>query len=213
MIHYNVWFSFNDGISERDGLARVRHFLAELHRRGQVADFRLMRNTREGNKTKLGPLQAQISFVDGAQFAAPFAEVAACLAPAPGPASQLAMAEFMREGHYLRHLRRTKRLYLEQQDALLGCLRKLGIAAEPAALALLVRLPKGLSDVAISREAFVHGLAPSPLSPWHAEAEDAPPGLLLSVATAPKEHVARACAQLAQLIERFSRADGEDAVA
>ena len=135
----------------------------------------------------------------------PFAEVAACLAPAPGPAAQLAMAEFMREGHYLRHLRRTKRLYLEQQDTLLSCLRKLGIEAEPAALAVLVRLPKGIPDVAISRGAFAYGLAPSPLSLWHGGAHDAPSGLLLSVATAPKEHVVGACAKLGDVIKRFSQ--------
>src|SRR3546814_11151341 len=40
-----------------------------------------------------------------------FAEVAACLAPPPGPAVQLATAEFMREGHYLRHLPRLKLPY------------------------------------------------------------------------------------------------------
>jgi hypothetical protein len=77
VIHYNVWFSFKDGISEPDGLGRVRRFLGDLQRRGQIAEFRLMRNTREGDKTNLGPLQAQISFVDSAQFGAPFAEVAA----------------------------------------------------------------------------------------------------------------------------------------
>src|SRR3546814_10007771 len=52
-----------------------------------------------------------------------FAEVAACLAPPPGPAVQLATAEFMREGHYLRHLRRLKRAYAAKQDDLLAQLR------------------------------------------------------------------------------------------
>ncbi|MEX3969055.1 aminotransferase class I/II-fold pyridoxal phosphate-dependent enzyme, partial [Paraburkholderia sp. EG286B] len=35
-----------------------------------------------------------------------FAEVAATLAPAPSPVIQVATAEFMREGHYIRRVRR-----------------------------------------------------------------------------------------------------------
>jgi transposase len=41
------------------------------------------------------------------------------LAPAPGAAAQRAAAEFLREGHYLRHLRRMKLLYAAQREALL----------------------------------------------------------------------------------------------
>src|SRR5260370_18009176 len=48
-----------------------------------------------------------------------FAELAACLAPAPAAAVQRAVAEFLREGHYIRHLRRMKRLYAARREALL----------------------------------------------------------------------------------------------
>ncbi len=40
-----------------------------------------------------------------------FSEVAATLAPAPTPIIQLATAQFMRDGHYIRRIRRLKRLY------------------------------------------------------------------------------------------------------
>ena len=51
-----------------------------------------------------------------------FGEFAACLAPAPAAAVQRAVAEFLREGHYLRHLHRMKRLYAARRETLLRCL-------------------------------------------------------------------------------------------
>jgi hypothetical protein len=63
-------------------------------------------------------------------------------------------AAFMHEGHYRRHLRRTKRAYAAKRQALLDYLQaSIGIdhIAAPG-LAVLLRLPKGLSDVAIARE-------------------------------------------------------------
>lgn len=192
-----AWIIEDDYLSELQLQGRAAPALASLDRAGRVIHIGSFSKTINP-RLRLGFIVAPVGMVRQ------FAEVAACLAPAPGPASQLAVAEFIREGHYLRHLRRTKRLYLEQQHALLTCLRKLGIEAEPAALAVLVRLPKGVDDLALSREAFACGLAPSPLSLWHDAKRAALSGLLLSVATAPKEHIARACAQLAEVIRRVS---------
>src|SRR6185369_14453864 len=51
-----------------------------------------------------------------------FGDVAASLAPAPNAAIQRAVAELLREGHYLRHLRRMKRLYAARRESLIRCL-------------------------------------------------------------------------------------------
>ncbi len=48
------------------------------------------------------------------------AHVAGCLAPAPARATQLALATLLHDGHFLRHLRRMKRLYRARRDALLA---------------------------------------------------------------------------------------------
>jgi len=67
---------------------------------------------------------------------------------------QLAMAEFMREGHYLRHLRRTKRAYSAQRNALLECLQ-LHVKAPSvttAGLAALLRLPDSAPDILIAKK-------------------------------------------------------------
>ena len=67
---------------------------------------------------------------------------------------QRAVAAFMAEGHYLRHLRRMKRIYAVRRDALATCLREMahdGVAiAGSAALAVRLRLPDGSKDLDIA---------------------------------------------------------------
>lgn len=86
-------------------------------------------------------------------------------------AVQLAVAQFMREGHYIRHLRRMKRLYASQRQSLLRCLDEVASSSmavkATAGLAVVVALPKAASDVDVVRRALSFGLAPAPLSPWH----------------------------------------------
>ena len=135
-----------------------------------------------------------------------FTEVAACLAPPPGLAVQLATARFMREGHYLRHLRRTKRAYATKQEDLLVKLRRHFNADQITAtgLAVLVRLPDSTPDLAIARELLAFGMFPSPLSAWYASAQINRSGLLLGAATSPTKALARYCDRLADIIQRFS---------
>jgi GntR family transcriptional regulator / MocR family aminotransferase len=135
-----------------------------------------------------------------------FTEVAACLAPPPGPAVQLATARFMREGHYLRHLRRTKRVYAAKSEELLTTLRRHFDADKVTAtgLAVLVRLPDNTSDLIIARELLAFGMFPSPLSAWYASAQPNHSGLLLGAATSPTKKLAKYCDRLADVIQRFS---------
>ena len=139
------------------------------------------------------------------ELAARCAEVAACLAPAPGPAVQIATAEFMREGHYMRHLRRTKRAYAAKREALLACLQAYVGEDRVAApgLAVLLNLPPGTPDLAIARALMAFGMSPSPLSPWYVSPDGARSGLLLGVATAPVRNLARSCDRLFEVIRRF----------
>jgi GntR family transcriptional regulator/MocR family aminotransferase len=119
---------------------------------------------------------------------------------------QVATAEFMREGHYMRHLRRTKRAYAAKRKALLDCLQTVMAPDQVAApgLAVLLKFLKGTSDIAVAREVSAFGMAPSPLSAWYALADNAESGRLLSVATAPTKHLARSCDRLFEVIRRFS---------
>jgi hypothetical protein len=74
MIHYSVWFSFQDSVPPADGLQRVHAFLDGMHRRGLVQAFRLLRN-RDRNADPARAFQAAITFADVEAFAYGFAAV------------------------------------------------------------------------------------------------------------------------------------------
>jgi GntR family transcriptional regulator/MocR family aminotransferase len=194
-----VWVIEDDYLSELQLAGRAAPALAALDRDGRVIHIGSFSKT-------LSPALRLGFLVAPAELVSRFAEVAACLAPPPGPAVQLATAAFMREGHYMRHLRRTKRAYAAKQQALLECL---GPTVGPdrltaPGLAVLLKLPRGAPDLAISREATAFGMSPSPLSAWYATPDTAQPGLLLGVATTPIRNLDRACDRLLEIIRRFS---------
>ena len=131
-----------------------------------------------------------------------FGELAACLAPAPSVPVQCAVAAFLREGHYLRHLRRMKRLYAARRSALLRCLGELGSdslkVTATAGLAVVIHLPKFVSDVTVASRALSFGLAPSPLSRWYTQST-AQQGLLLGVTNLNEQRMYAECHRLAEL--------------
>jgi GntR family transcriptional regulator/MocR family aminotransferase len=115
---------------------------------------------------------------------------------------QRAVAEFLREGHYLRHLRRMKRLYAARREALLRCLGEVAsnsmqVQASPG-ITVVTLLPEFASDVDIASRALQFGLAPVPLSPWYM-----PPapqqGLLLGVTNLNERRLAADCRRLVEL--------------
>lgn len=64
----------------------------------------------------------------------------------------------------MRHLRRTKRVYAAQQDALIKHLRPRAQDVAIAGLAVLLPLPDGALGQAIAGEMLAFGLASAPLS-------------------------------------------------
>ena len=193
-----VWIIEDDYLSELQLTGRAAPALASLDRAGRVIHLGSFSKTISPT-LRLGFIVAPVD------LAARFAEVATCLAPSPGPSVQLAIAEFMREGHYLRHLRRLKRAYAAKREALLAQLRPRFDANNVMAtgLAVLLRLPNGASDRTIAQELLPFGLSPSPLSAWYASAETTQSGLLLGVATSPTKDLARSCDRLVDIIRRF----------
>jgi len=194
-----VWVIEDDYLSELQLAGRAAPALASLDRDGRVIHIGSFSKTISPS-VRLGFLIAPVELISR------FADVAACLAPAPGPAVQLATAEFMHEGHYIRHLRRTKRAYAAKRRALLDCLQTAAGADQVAApgLAVLLKLPRGTSDVAVAREVSAFGMSPAPLSAWYSSPDNAESGLLLGVATAPTRNLARSCDRLFEVIRRFA---------
>ncbi|WP_119269346.1 PLP-dependent aminotransferase family protein [Taklimakanibacter deserti] len=193
-----AWVIEDDYLSELQLKGRAAPALASLDRDGRVIHIGSFSKTISPT-LRLGFLVAPLPLLSR------FSEVAACLAPAPGPSVQLATAEFMRDGHYIRHLRRTKRAYAAKRDALLD-----GLQAEVktrgvtiAGLSAILPLPDGVPDVAIARETFAFGMAPVPLSACYKRPAAGRSGLLLGIATVPQKHLARSCDRLIEIIERF----------
>ena len=195
-----AWIIEDDYLGELQLKRRAAPALASLDKTGRVIHIGSFSKTISPT-LRLGFLVAPRPLVSR------FAEVVACLAPAPDSAVQLAIAEFIREGHYLRHLRRMKRIYASRSNALRVLLESKGYAALPAGLAILLKLPDGAHDKVIAREARAYGLAPAPLSSWFASstAKDVPQaGLLLGVAPSQEEQLPAACKCLDRLIRKFS---------
>lgn len=191
-----AWIIEDDYLSELQLASRAAPALASLDHGQRVIHLGSFSKTISP-ALRLGFIVVPLSLV------AQFAEVAACLAPAPWPAVQLAAAHFIRDGHYMRHLRRMKNLYSARRNALLACLAERDFEVSTAGLAVLLHLPDGTPDMAIIKAMLPFGLAPAPLSPWYAQPDAAKSGLLLGIATSPEKHVARSCDRMEEVIRRF----------
>jgi GntR family transcriptional regulator/MocR family aminotransferase len=191
----NAWIVEDDYLSELKLRGRSAPALASLDKQGRVIHLGSFSKTISPT-FRLGFIVAPVNVTEQ------FAEAAACLGPAPGPSVQIATAEFMREGHYMRHLRRTKRIYAQRSEALISCLESRGYRTSAAALAVLLHLPAGVADTVIAHEARAFGLAPSPLSQWYVSETARASGLLLNVAAAPMQSIPSACERLCEIIDR-----------
>src|SRR5262245_44910232 len=103
-------------------------YLSELQLKGRAAPA-LASLDHGGRVLHIGSFSKTISpalrlgfLVVPPELARRFGDLAGCLAPAPAVAVPGAVAEFLRDGHYLRHLRHMKRLYAARREVLLRCL-------------------------------------------------------------------------------------------
>jgi GntR family transcriptional regulator/MocR family aminotransferase len=194
--HGDAWIVEDDYLSELQLEGRAAPALASLDQGERVLHIGTFSKTISP-ALRLGFLVVPPALVRR------FGDLAACLAPAPATMVQHAVADFMREGHYLRHLRRMKRVYAARRDALLRGLREEAAGAidvqSTAGMAVVTRLQGPVSDVEIAVRARQFGLAPTPLSPWYVQGSR-PQGLLLGVTNVNLEQVAADCRRLAALV-------------
>lgn len=107
--------------------------------------------------------------------------------------NQVIVADFMREGHFARHIRKMRSLYAARRSALAVALAnafdgQMKIEMQAGGMHLLGRLAKTVNDVDLAARALAHGLAPAALSPWRLE-YDCGHGLLVNFTNIP-EHTA-----------------------
>jgi len=123
-----------------------------------------------------------------------------------GPASfyQEVLADFIREGHFARHIRRMRVLYGERRSALVESIsRELGSLVEvlggDAGMHLVVTLPKGSRDVEIAKRAAAQNLWMWPLSRSYMGVVSRS-GLILGFGSTAVEEIPRALRKLRNLL-------------
>ena len=195
-----AWILEDDYLSELQLKGRAAPALASLDQFGRVL------HAGSFSKTISPALRLGFLVVPPA-LARAFGNLAACLAPAPAVAVQRAVATFLREGHYLRHLRRMKRLYAARRGALVRSLCSHAADAlsleATAGLSVVVTLPANTGDIDIALNALPYGLAPVPLSPWYMGGLPRR-GLLLGVTNLDERRLAADCRRLAELSRQLA---------
>ncbi len=82
---------------------------------------------------------------------------------------QAVLTDFIREGHFARHIRRMRMLYMERRKALVNAIQiqmrdMLEVIGAEAGMHLVALLPPGVDDVAVSLSASENGFSVMPLS-------------------------------------------------
>ncbi|MGH2532791.1 MAG: PLP-dependent aminotransferase family protein [Thermomicrobiales bacterium] len=119
---------------------------------------------------------------------------------------QLVLTDFLHDGHFARHLRRMRALYLGRRNALVESLREhAGDLLRPfntdAGLHLTAFLPPGVNDREVVRRARQHGISATPLSPCYL-GEAARSGLILGFGGADEDEIRGAARTLGGVIGR-----------
>jgi GntR family transcriptional regulator / MocR family aminotransferase len=116
---------------------------------------------------------------------------------------QEVMTEFMRAGHFARHVRKMRQLYQERRTAMVTSLRELcpqlEIQGSEAGMHLAATLPEGYRDVEIARRAAKESLWLWPLSPSYLS-DARKQGFVLGFGSVPAEHMPHAVGRLRDML-------------
>lgn len=133
-----------------------------------------------------------------------FAAVRNAMDVCPPHLYQAVLEDFISEGHFARHIRRTRLLYSERRDVLVESIKsefdtKVQILGAEAGMQVVVTLPKGLHDRSVSERAARHGLWLWPLSGCYME--KARQGLILGFGSTTPNEIPKAVGQLRTVME------------
>ncbi|HVK24885.1 MAG TPA: PLP-dependent aminotransferase family protein [Actinokineospora sp.] len=117
------------------------------------------------------------------------------------PLTQSTFAHLLSGGGYDRHLRRTRRLYRRRRDALIDAVAKelpdWRVHGVAAGLHLVLRLPDGTDDGALSRQLAAVGVNAPPLSNYLLDRAAPFPGLVVGYAAASPDRLRAAVGEIA----------------
>ena len=140
-----------------------------------------------------------------------FRRVQQAMAPSTSLLDQSALADFIEEGHYARHVRRLRPIYTERRDALLDSLRRHGsdIATAhsvDAGLDLAITFPVDAPDRDVARKAAEEGISTIALSYVYPERN----GLILGFGCATPDRLDTAAQSLLGVIRSVSGTDSSN---
>jgi GntR family transcriptional regulator/MocR family aminotransferase len=120
---------------------------------------------------------------------------------------QAALAEFITEGHFERHIRRMRMLYADRQAALLHAAERhlsgaLHLEPHPAGMQLPAFLVADADDVALSALAREHHVEAQPLSAYYRD-EPPRPGFFLGYSGVPERSIRAAVLRLSQALRPY----------
>ena len=130
--------------------------------------------------------------------------------------TQAAVADFMLEGHFERHLRHLRQAYGLRRETLVAALQTglpglVRLADEPAGLHVMLYLPEGVGETAVIAAAADVGVGTYPAAPYFLN-QPSPPAILLGFSGLSEPEIAEGVARLGgvitTLVEEFSRGRG-----
>jgi GntR family transcriptional regulator/MocR family aminotransferase len=135
----------------------------------------------------------------------------------PSIAEQVVLASFISQGHFARHVRTMRELYVERQRVLVDALdTRLGdmldVCPTRHGLNTVARFFGRIDDAAIARESLAAGLEVQPLSQYFCGAAPRP-GLILGHAGYPPEAIRTGVERLEAVVRRVAAGSGRLAAA
>jgi GntR family transcriptional regulator/MocR family aminotransferase len=120
---------------------------------------------------------------------------------------QEALTDFMRDGHFGRHIRRTRTLYNERRKVLVESLqeafgKRLSVYGSEAGMHMTVTLPEGIHDVEVATKAAQEKLWLWPLSPSYIGATPKQ-GFVLGFGSTPTNQIREAVCRLRKVLSYF----------
>ena len=118
--------------------------------------------------------------------------------------TQAAVADFISEGHFERHLRRLRKAYGERRQALVDALDtylpgRVHYSSVPAGLHVMLYLQPSCSEDDVVQQAAIAGVGIYPGAPFHLE-KLAPPSILLGFSGLNSEQIREGISRLASIL-------------
>ncbi|HCP54613.1 MULTISPECIES: PLP-dependent aminotransferase family protein [Pseudomonas] len=137
----------------------------------------------------------------------PMCTIRAVMDRSPPTLLQAVTADFMREGHFLGHIRRMRTLYQARQEALLEQLQKnlgdfITVAPVDAGMHLIAWLPPSLNADTVAKELSLHNIHTYALSDYCLQPY-LPPALLIGFAGVPQDQAEERVAALVLALRKM----------